>query len=86
MPPFIRCGNVASILELDDHLGQEYKVFQHAPSVRNKTPSFLFSTLVTFKSLGCSLNTSKTTSRGLLLVTSKLYVHDNQCIMTIIVL
>ena len=30
-----RCGNVASILELDDHLGQEYKVFQHAPSVRH---------------------------------------------------
>lgn len=28
-----RCGNVASILELDDYLGQEYKVFQHAPSV-----------------------------------------------------
>ncbi|KAL0576060.1 phosphoprotein phosphatase PP4 catalytic subunit [Marasmius crinis-equi] len=26
-----RCGNVASILELDDHLGQEYKVFHHAP-------------------------------------------------------
>jgi serine/threonine-protein phosphatase 4 catalytic subunit len=25
-----RCGNVASILELDEHLGQEYKVFQHA--------------------------------------------------------
>ena len=29
-----RCGNVASILELDEHLAQEYKVFQHAPSVR----------------------------------------------------
>ena len=28
-----RCGNVASILELDEHLGQEYKVFQHAPIV-----------------------------------------------------
>ncbi|KAG5642491.1 hypothetical protein DXG03_002715 [Asterophora parasitica] len=26
-----RCGNVASILELDEHLAQEYKVFQHAP-------------------------------------------------------
>ena len=30
---FSRCGNVASILELDEHLGQEYKVFQHAPVV-----------------------------------------------------
>lgn len=28
-----RCGNVASILELDEYLGQEYKVFSHAPSV-----------------------------------------------------
>ena len=28
-----RCGNVAAVLELDEHLGQEYKVFQHAPSV-----------------------------------------------------
>lgn len=27
------CGNVASILELDEYLAQEYKVFQHAPSV-----------------------------------------------------
>jgi serine/threonine-protein phosphatase 4 catalytic subunit len=29
----IRCGNVASILELDEHLTQEYKVFSHAPPV-----------------------------------------------------
>ena len=28
-----RCGNVASILELDEYLSQEYKVFSHAPSV-----------------------------------------------------
>lgn len=28
-----RCGNVASILDLDEHLAQEYKVFHHAPSV-----------------------------------------------------
>ena len=27
------CGNVASILELDENLRQEYKVFVHAPSV-----------------------------------------------------
>ncbi|EAU87279.2 phsophatase-2a [Coprinopsis cinerea okayama7 len=26
-----RCGNVASVLELDEHLAQEYKVFSHAP-------------------------------------------------------
>ena len=28
-----RCGNVASILELDEWGGQEYKVFAHAPPV-----------------------------------------------------
>lgn len=28
------CGNVASILELDENLQQEYKVFRHAPAVR----------------------------------------------------
>ena len=27
------CGNVASILQLDEHLAQEYKVFQHAAVV-----------------------------------------------------
>lgn len=27
-----RCGNVASILEFDENLRQEYKVFNHAPS------------------------------------------------------
>jgi serine/threonine-protein phosphatase 4 catalytic subunit len=28
-----RCGNVASILELDENLRQEYKVFENAPHV-----------------------------------------------------
>jgi serine/threonine-protein phosphatase 4 catalytic subunit len=32
-PWVLSCGNVASILELDEYLAQEYKVFQHAPSV-----------------------------------------------------
>ncbi|KAH9919721.1 serine/threonine protein phosphatase [Fomitopsis serialis] len=34
-----RCGNVASILELDDNLGQEYKVFAHAPSDVRSIPA-----------------------------------------------
>ena len=33
-----RCGNVASILELDEWLGQEYKVFTHAPTVSSRDP------------------------------------------------
>jgi len=33
-PSVDRCGNVASILELDENLRQEYKVFSHAPAVR----------------------------------------------------
>ncbi|KAJ8515690.1 hypothetical protein ONZ45_g6932 [Pleurotus djamor] len=39
-----RCGNVASILEVDEWLGQEYKVFAHAPSVDTgeETASGLF--------------------------------------------
>ena len=28
-----RCGNVAAVLELDEHLAQEYKVFHHAQVV-----------------------------------------------------
>ncbi|KAF7297609.1 Serine/threonine-protein phosphatase [Mycena kentingensis (nom. inval.)] len=34
-----RCGNVASILELDEHLGQEYKVFSAAPIGVRSTPA-----------------------------------------------
>ncbi|KAI5983112.1 Metallo-dependent phosphatase-like protein [Pisolithus albus] len=34
-----RCGNVASILELDEHLAQEYKVFTHAPSDVRSIPA-----------------------------------------------
>ncbi|EJD38213.1 serine/threonine specific protein phosphatase [Auricularia subglabra TFB-10046 SS5] len=33
-----RCGNVASILELDDTLRQEYKVFAHAPADVRSVP------------------------------------------------
>ncbi|KDQ15525.1 hypothetical protein BOTBODRAFT_31839 [Botryobasidium botryosum FD-172 SS1] len=33
-----RCGNVASILELNDELQQEYKVFQHAPTDTRSIP------------------------------------------------
>jgi serine/threonine-protein phosphatase 4 catalytic subunit len=36
-PWIFSCGNVASILELDEYLAQEYKVFQHAPSVGHPT-------------------------------------------------
>lgn len=27
-----RCGNVAAILELDEHLGKNYKIFDAAPA------------------------------------------------------
>ena len=50
---FSRCGNVASILELDEHLGQEYKVFQHAPVVSDH----LFDKLLPIISV-CSLSYS----------------------------
>ena len=46
-----RCGNVASILELDEHLGQEYRVFHHAPTVGL---SLLFSPIVAKMHLRCA--------------------------------
>ncbi len=40
-----RCGNVASILSLDDHLQREFKIFRDVPeppeSVRRTLPYFL---------------------------------------------
>jgi len=33
-----RCGNVAAVLELDEHLRQEYKVFPHAPADIRSVP------------------------------------------------
>ena len=63
-----RCGNVAAVLELDEHLGQEYKVFQHAPSV-----SICISSCVEFVAeargaVGRQVDTSKKTTGRLLLV------------------
>jgi len=31
-----RCGNVAAILELDEHLDPKYKIFEAAPQPENK--------------------------------------------------
>jgi len=36
-----RCGNVASILQLDEFLGQEYKVFNSAPLASRNSIMFL---------------------------------------------
>lgn len=40
-----RCGNVASVLALDDHLDREFKIFQDVPeptdSQRKTVPYFL---------------------------------------------
>ena len=30
-----RCGNVAAILEFDEHLNKNYKIFEAAPQVKN---------------------------------------------------
>lgn len=32
-----RCGNVAAILELDDYLNKQYKLFEAAPQVNMKS-------------------------------------------------
>jgi serine/threonine-protein phosphatase 4 catalytic subunit len=33
-----RCGNVASILEVDDHLNNTFKVFEAAPTAHREEP------------------------------------------------
>jgi hypothetical protein len=45
-----RCGNVASILELDENLNKYYKIFEAAPNVRIKIFSFNF--LLNFRRIG----------------------------------
>ena len=45
-----RCGNVASILELDENLNKYYKIFEAAPNVRIKI--FLFNFLFNFRRIG----------------------------------
>ena len=32
---FRRCGNVAAILELDEHLNKDFTIFEAAPQVSN---------------------------------------------------
>ena len=34
-----RCGNVAAILELDEHLDQHFKIFEAAPQEARQTPA-----------------------------------------------
>lgn len=63
-----RCGNVAAVLELDEHLMQEYKVFQHAPAVRPPSTRSLRSVADAGALSGCPINTCQTTARRLFLV------------------
>ena len=43
--PLVRCGNVAAILELDEHLNKDFTIFEAAPQVN--TPIF-FGAVVLF--------------------------------------
>ena len=70
-----RCGNVASILELDEHLSQEYKVFHHAPMVSQLIPTtveplcrFLIKVPNAYHRTGRQICPGKTASRRLLFV------------------
>jgi hypothetical protein len=62
------CGNVASILEFDENLRQEYKVFSHAPSVS----SYLFvdetGKEIPIPFTGREINPSQTSASRILLV------------------
>ena len=66
-----RCGNVASILELDESLQQEYKVFQHAPTVRDPCLVYFSALLIRIPSAGHEVNTGKTTPTAILPVTAR---------------
>lgn len=45
-----RCGNIAAILELNEHLGKEFKLFDAAPQVNLFT--FIFHLLTNFWTIG----------------------------------
>ena len=64
-----RCGNVAAVLDLDEHLGQEYKVFQHAPSVSICVPFSVRYVAKAKVATGREVDTGEKTTSGLLLVT-----------------
>lgn len=36
---YFRCGNVAAILELDEHLNRNYKIFEAAPQEVRGVPT-----------------------------------------------
>jgi hypothetical protein len=86
-----RCGNVASILELDEHLAQEYKVFHHAAVVRDFLGQFIHlcryylttthGLFLLFDFKGRKINTSQTPTCGLLSM-----IYYDRCIIIILVL
>jgi len=59
----ISCGNVASILELDEDLRQEYRIFTHAPAV---CVSHLSSLMVLIIFVGRAFHTSEAAATRLL--------------------
>jgi hypothetical protein len=61
------CGNVASILVLDEHLAQEYKVFHHAPVVSHPL-SFPYQDPIAYHRTGRQVCAGETPSRRLLFV------------------
>lgn len=84
-----RCGNVASILELDEHLAQEYKVFHHAAVVRDFLGHFIHfcryylsathGLLLLFNFKGRKINTSQTPTCRLL----SIIYHDRYMIIIV---
>lgn len=54
------------MLELDEHLAQEYKVFQHAPSVSARKATCVG--LADAVSVGCEVDTGEKAACGLLSV------------------
>lgn len=52
---YYRCGNVAAILELDEHLQRDFTIFEAAPQVNIPYYSFKYTLKTHTKNHACSL-------------------------------
>ncbi|GAW09397.1 serine threonine specific protein phosphatase [Lentinula edodes] len=82
-----RCGNVASILHLDEHLSQEYKVFSHAPvDVRSSflNPGMICSNLVLYICIAPLLNLNLLANNVTVLTFWSTVEENKNCVQALI--
>ena len=49
-----RCGNVAAIMQIDEHLDHSFTIFQAAPAVSQHAPSYIIGSLVASRRCRCT--------------------------------